>query len=78
MAFASSFRSGANDAPRPVEVDLARRHRSGSAFHAERADIDVGQDDCYQQDAGNPVDLIQNWLAARLRKGLEERMDTQD
>ena len=31
----------------PVEIDLAGRHRFEGSLHTERADVDVGDDNCH-------------------------------
>src|SRR3979490_1014158 len=40
---------------RPIELDLASRHGLEGAFHTERADVNMGNDNRNEQDGDNGV-----------------------
>ena len=44
--------------PRPVEIDLARAHGFERAFHPERADIDMRQNQRDEQNGDNCVGYL--------------------
>src|SRR3546814_19184464 len=60
----------------PGEIDLASAHGLVRAFHAERADIDMRQNDGDHRHAGRSVEVLRDLHPVDIREG--ERKEEQD